>query len=86
MSESNLYIQNICSECLQKLVNDEGDHMPEELERFEKTLKKWAKELYYPAGLTDNTEPSFSWSKCDLCNTLAGDRYEYYFIGKSLKK
>jgi hypothetical protein len=78
--QSNIYIQNICGDCLQAIVNGEDDpYGQHDSETMEKTLRSWAKRKYFPAGLTDNTEPSFSWQKCDLCNDLAGNRYEYYF-------
>ena len=80
--KNNIYIQNICSDCLQYLVNNENYHTNEETERMIKTLMQWGKTKYYPSGLTDNTEPSFSHCKCDLCNGLAGDRFEYYFEQK----
>ena len=83
----NVYIQNICLNCLQLLVNGESDHTEEELNMFNTTLDKWQKDKYIPAGMnmaeSENYEPFFSWSKCDLCDGLAGDRYEYNFFDES---
>ncbi len=81
--KSELFIQHICGDCLQKLVNDEGDHSEQELATMQNSLNEWAITGYYPAGMVENTEPSFSWRKCDLCNQLPGDRYEYYFKQKT---
>ena len=78
-----VYQQSICGDCIQMLANGESNHTPEELARMESTLAKWAKENYEPAGLIEDCEPSFSWNKCDLCNGLAGDRFEYNFFDKN---
>jgi hypothetical protein len=78
--KTEVYQQNICSNCLQMLVNGESDHTEEELTTMGNTLNEWSKTGYTPAGLSDNMESSFSWHKCDLCNCLAGDRYEYNFF------
>ena len=82
--KSKVFQQSICTDCLQLLVNGESDHAPEELVRMNKTLAQWADSKYVPAGMhTDengNCEPSFSWHRCDLCNGLAGDRYQYDFF------
>ena len=78
-----VYQQEICPACLHLLVNGESDHTPEELREFKATLDQWAKEKYYPAGKTQQTESYFSCSKCDLCNGLAGDRFTYNFFDKN---
>jgi hypothetical protein len=83
MKNKEVYQQNICNNCLQMLVNGESDHTEEELSTMNKTLDNWAKDKYIPAGLSDNLEPSFSWHKCDLCDGLAGDRYEFNFFDES---
>jgi hypothetical protein len=82
MKKSSLFIQIICSDCLQSIVIGCNEMDENELNEMDKTLNLWAKDNYFPFGLTNNTEPFFSWSKCELCNQLAGDRYEYYFISK----
>ena len=81
--KKEIYVQEICENCLQLLVNGESDHTPEELKTMEKTLQDWQKNSYIPAGLADNMEPYFSWQKCELCNSLPGTRYEYNFFDKS---
>ena len=80
MKKLKVFTQNICSDCLQLLVNGESEHSEKELEAHNKTLTDWAKLKYFPAGLSDNTERFFSWSDCDVCGQIAGDRYEYNFI------
>lgn len=81
--ENNIYTQNICGDCLQSIVNGDNERDIAELNEMNKTIEQWSKEKYFPLGLTENTEPFFSHSKCDLCDQLAGQRYEYYFIDKS---
>lgn len=78
----NIYKQIICPNCLQLLVNGESNHTEKELTEINNTLDLWAKDKYYPIGMADTLTPYFSWSKCELCNGLAGDRYEYNFIDK----
>lgn len=78
-----VYIQNICTNCLQWLVNNESDHTEEEKQTMFNTLDQWSKDKYIPAGLSDNLEPSFSWHTCDICHALPGDRYEYNFFDES---
>ena len=80
MKKYKVFQQNICSDCLQLLVNNESEHSEEELNTFNKTLSDWNKTGYIPAGLADNMEPFFSWSSCDVCNQIAGMRYEYNFF------
>jgi len=81
MKLRKIYTEQICTNCLHKLVNDEGDHTDEELAEMKETLHDWLEQDYTPAGLTDDTEPSFSWRKCILCGSAAGDRYSYHFLG-----
>jgi len=85
--KNNIYVQNICSDCLQWLENNESNHSEEEFTTMQETLSVWVKEKYYPAGANidknGNCEPFFSWSRCELCNGLAGDRYKYNFIDES---
>ena len=78
-----VFQQEICSNCLQLLVNGESDHTETELNKFYETLDKWSTDKYVPAGLSDNMESFFSWHKCDLCDSLPGDRYEYNFFDES---
>lgn len=82
MKTKNVYIELICSDCLQELVNAE----PREDEKFSRnmrtTLSKWAKNNYVPAGLTENMEGGFSWGPCILCGDLPGTRYEYNFLSE----
>ena len=80
MKKFKVFTQNICSDCLQLLVNGESNHSEEELKQFNQTLTEWSKLKYVPAGLSDNEESFFSWSKCDICNQIAGDRHEYNFF------
>lgn len=83
----NIYAQSICADCLQMLANGESDHSPQELEHFQKVLHEWVGKNYIPAGqVTDengNCEPYFSWHRCDLCDGLPGNRYDFNFIDKS---
>jgi len=80
MKVKGVYQQEICDNCIQWLANNEGDHTPEEFERMQKTLEKWAKEKYIPAGLTDQIDSYFSPSRCDLCHALPGNRWKYNFF------
>lgn len=78
-----VYQEEICTDCLHALVNGESDHTEEEENRMIKVLEKWQTQNYVPAGLADNLEPFFSHTRCILCNSLPGDRYEYNFFDKS---
>ena len=82
MKKFKVFTQSICSDCLQLLVNGESEHSEQELKTFNDTLSKWAESKYIPAGMSDNDESFFSYSKCDLCNQMAGDRHEYNFFQK----
>jgi hypothetical protein len=81
--KQELFIQHICNNCLQLIENGESDHTEAELKEYNKTLDKWSKRNYIPAGLTDESEPYFDWHYCDLCHCLPGDRYDYYFWDNS---
>ena len=83
MKTVKVYQQEICSDCLQLLVNNESNHTETELKSFHSTLENWAKQKYVPAGLSDNMEPFFSWKCCDVCGQIAGNRYEYNFFDQS---
>lgn len=83
MKKNNVFQQQICDNCLQMLVNGESDHTDHELNKMNETLDNWQKDKYIPAGMSDNMEPFFSWHHCDLCNSLAGNRYEYNFFDES---
>jgi hypothetical protein len=77
---TDLFIEKICGDCLQSIVNGDNDRDEKELAEMHKTLTNWRKQqLYAPAGLTQNTEPFFDWHRCILCGQLPGNRYEYYF-------
>jgi hypothetical protein len=87
-NQKNIYIQNICGDCLQMLVNNESNHEPQELEQYHKTLDQWYNDNYTECGPNyddnGNIEPFFSWHHCDICDGLPGMRYEYNFIDKSV--
>jgi len=74
-----IYTQQICPDCLQVLANGHTDSERHDLNTMQETLTNWAKDGYTEAGITDNQEGYFSHSKCDLCNGLAGTRYEHNF-------
>ena len=78
--KAKVYQQNICSDCLQLLVNGESEHSEKELITFHSTLENWSKTGYTPAGLSNNQESFFSWKCCDVCGQIAGDRHEYNFF------
>lgn len=73
------FVQNICADCLQYIVNNE--HRSDSVEEMKmlETLSEWNKEYYSPLGLDDDCEPFFSHCKCDLCDQIAGDRFKYVF-------
>lgn len=79
MKKHKVFQQNICSDCLQLLVNGESDHSESELKQFNETLKQWELTGYIPAGTTE-LESFFSHNSCDICNQIAGTRYEYNFF------
>jgi len=83
MKIQRLFIQNICGDCLQSIVNGDNDRDEHESQKMDETLSKWSERKYFAYGLTENSERSFSWHTCDLCNQLPGDRYEYYFRDES---
>lgn len=79
----SIYQEEICSDCLQMLVNGESNHTPEELKLFNKTLNLWKNDVdpYVPAGpVMEDGEVEFSNSKCILCDCLPGKRHLYHFI------
>ena len=84
--KNNIYEQEICSNCLQALVNGQGMHTADELCALSETLEQWSGENYRPSGPTDDMEPFFSHRKCDLCGALPGDRYYYYFADHNQDK
>ena len=73
------FTQDICSDCLQYLVNNEHRSDSVEEAKMIETLSEWNKECYGPLGLDEDCEPFFSPCKCDLCNQIAGDRFKYVF-------
>jgi hypothetical protein len=76
----NLYKQEICSDCLQYLVNDESYHSEQEKETMNETLLNWNNQKYFPVGTSDQLdEPFFSSHRCDLCGSLPGNRFIYFF-------
>ena len=80
LEKSNVFAHAVCYDCLQLLVNGESDHTKHQLAVFHQTLKTWSEQKYTPLGIGENIEPYFLYSQCDICDGLAGDRYEYYFI------
>lgn len=84
--EDNVYTELICSNCLQKLLNNEGNHTEKELKEMQNTLSKWREENYLPLEFHPDLQGAeFSNLPCNLCNAKAGDRYLYNFIDKSVK-
>lgn len=82
---NNLHKQYICENCLQLLVNGESNHSEDELHTFNVKLNNWKQQYYVAVGLTENNEPSFSWKSCDICETKAGNRYEFIFKKEKIK-
>lgn len=79
--KGKIYTQQICTDCLQYLVNNESYHSDKEFNTMLETLTKWAKTGYTHLGMTDTEHESyFSHNHCDLCNGLAGNRIDYNFI------